>query len=163
MCRCRSTPMHRAMRLWKSSSALPFPSRNCISSGEPAAKAKIAYISPIGMADTQSMLARAIVDNPDGTLRPGLFVSGRVLLGGRKAFVAVRNEAIQFLEGKPVVFVEEKTKSGRRFTAKDVELGPSDVHFTEIYFGVVPGQSYVAGNSFMLKAELSKGMAAHSH
>ncbi len=134
-----------------------------LSSGEPPIKAKIAYISPIAMADTQSMLARAVVDNPNGVLRPGLFVSGRVLLDGQKAFVAVRNEAIQYLDGKPVVFVEEKTKKGKRFTAKDVELGPSDGRYTEIYYGIVPGQAYVAGNSFMLKAELSKGMAAHSH
>ncbi len=182
-----------------------------LSSGGPSVKAKIAYISPIGMADTQSMLARAIVDNPDGTLRPGLFVTGEVQVGAQKAFVAVRNSAIQYLEGKPVVFVEQKgaaekemhkdhddhkktepaasaakeknkDKQGhdhasegadkkahtepmrkKQFIAKDVELGPTDGRFTEIYFGVLPGQTYVANNSFMLKAELSKGMAAHAH
>ncbi len=182
-----------------------------LSSGGPAVKAKIAYISPIGMADTQSMLARAIVDNPDGTLRPGLFVTGEVQVGAQQAFVAVHNSAIQYLEGKPVVFVEQKAaaekephkdhadhkeaepaapqtkekpkdKEGhdhahegegkeahtepmrkKQFIAMDVELGPTDGHFTEIYFGVLPGQTYVADNSFMLKAELSKGMAAHSH
>ena len=133
------------------------------SDGAPPIKTKIAYISPIGMADTQSMLARAVVKNPNGTLRPGLFVSGRVLLGKQKAYIAVRNEAIQYLDGKPVVFVEQKAKKGRHFVAKDVELGPSDGQYTEIYYGVLPGQAYVAGNSFMLKAELSKGMAAHSH
>ena len=77
--------------------------------------------------------------------------------------MAVRNDAIQYLDGKPVVFVEAKSKSGKRFEARFVELGPSDGRFTEVYFGIVPGQSYVAGNSFMLKAELSKGMAAHAH
>ncbi len=169
-----------------------------LSSGGPSVMAKIAYISPIGMADTQSMLARAIVDNPDGSLRPGLFVTGKVRIGEQKAFVAVRNSAIQFLDGKPVVFVERKGENDshkkhddhdehrkkekahgtssedkhdhdeepqnlRHFVARNVELGPTDGRFTEIYFGILPGQTYVADNSFILKAELSKGMAAHSH
>ncbi len=126
-------------------------------------KAKIAYISPIGMSDTQSMMARAIVPNPHGSLRPGLFVKAKALLGEQPAFVAVREKAIQYLEGKPVVFVEEEGSKGMNFVAKDVELGPGDGVFREIYFGVLPGQKYVSGNSFVLKAELSKGNAAHSH
>ena len=40
----------------------------------------IAYISPFGAPETQTMLARAVVDNPDGRLRPGLFVTAEVLL-----------------------------------------------------------------------------------
>ncbi len=126
-------------------------------------KAKIAYISPIGMSDTQSMMARAIVPNPHGALRPGLFVKAKALLGDQPAFVTVREKAIQYIEGKPVVFVEETGGKKPKFVAKDVELGPSDGVYREIYFGVIPGQRYVSGNSFVLKAELSKGNAAHSH
>ncbi len=126
-------------------------------------KAKIAYISPIGMSDTQSMMARAIVPNPHGALRPGLFVKGKALLGAQPTFVAVREKAIQYIEGKPVIFVEEEGSKGMNFVAKDVELGAGDGVFREVYFGVLPGQKYVSGNSFTLKAELSKGNAAHSH
>ena len=131
--------------------------------GNSVTKAKIAYISPIGMSDTQSMMARAIVPNPHGNFRPGLFVKGRALLGNVPAFVAVREKAIQYIEGKPVVFVEKEGSKGKSFVAKNVELGPGDGTFREIYFGVTPGQKYVSGNSFTLKAELSKGNAAHSH
>ena len=174
------------------------PIEIALASGGPPVQAQIAYISPIGQADTQTMLARAIVENKDGRLRPGLFVSGRLRIGQQKALIAVRNSAIQFLDGKPVVFVEQKENENehehehagenghqheqeaggheeagdhhhdekekkRRFKAVFVETGPSDGRFTEIYFGLLPGQTYVADNSFMLKAELSKGMAAHSH
>jgi multidrug efflux pump subunit AcrA (membrane-fusion protein) len=129
----------------------------------PTAKAKIEYISPIGVSDTQSMLARTVVDNSNGNLRPGLFVTGQALLAEQKAFVAVRKNAVQYIEGKPVVFIEEQTKDGSKFIPKNVELGPSDENYIEIYFGVLPNQRYVSDNSFMLKAELSKSMAAHSH
>lgn len=129
----------------------------------PTAKAKIEYISPIGIRDTQSMLARAVVDNPNGNFRPGLFVSGQALLTEQKVFVAVRKNAVQYIEGKPVVFIEEKSSEGSKFTPKNVELGPSDDKYVEVYFGILPEQRYVSDNSFMLKAELSKNMAAHSH
>lgn len=129
----------------------------------PAAKAKIEYISPIGIRDTQSMLARAVVDNPNGNFRPGLFVAGQAVLNEQQAFVAVRKNAVQYIEGKPVVFIEEQTNEGSKFTPQNVELGPSDDNYVEVYFGVLPDQRYVSDNSFMLKAELSKNMAAHSH
>lgn len=129
----------------------------------PTANAKIEYISPIGIRDTQSMLARAVVDNPNGIFRPGLFVTGQAHLSEQKVFVAVRKNAVQYIEGKPVVFIEEKTTDGSKFTPKNVELGPSDDRYVEIYFGILPDQRYVSDNSFMLKAELSKNMAAHSH
>lgn len=131
--------------------------------GGPTAKAKIEYISPIGIRDTQSMLARAVLKNPIGNFRPGLFVTGQALLDEQQAFVAVRKNAVQYIEGKPVVFIEEKTADGSKFTPKNVELGPSDETHVEVYFGILPDQRYVSDNSFMLKAELSKNMAAHSH
>ena len=131
--------------------------------GSSVTKAKIAYISPIGMSDTQSMMARAIVPNPHGALRPGLFVTGKALLGDLPAFVAVREKAIQYLDGKPVIFVQQEGSKGMKFAAKEVELGTGDGIFREIYFGILPGQKYVSGNSFTLKAELSKGNAAHAH
>src|SRR5690606_27682128 len=48
--------------------------------GDEAIQTKLAYISPVGASETQSALARAIVSNADGRLRPGLFVTGRVVM-----------------------------------------------------------------------------------
>ena len=121
--------------------------------------AKIDYVSPIGVTDTQSLLARAVVDNKDGAFRPGLFVTGRVLLGEQTAPVAVKQSAIQFIEGKPVVFVEGK----EGFEAREVEFGLKDDLMIEVIFGIVAGERVVTGNSFVLKAELGKGEATHEH
>ena len=121
--------------------------------------AAISYISPIGMTDTQSMLARVVIDNKDGSFRPGLYVTGRVLLGEQKVAVAVKQSAVQHIAGKPVVFVE--TKDG--FEAREVEFGLKDDDMAEIIFGVVAGDKVVTGNSFVLKAEIGKGEATHEH
>ena len=119
----------------------------------------ITYLSPFGAENTQSMLARAVVPNPDGALRPGLFINARVVTGEVEAPIAVRAAALQTMDRKPVVFVQE----GDRFEARPVEIGERDPEWVEIISGVLPGDKYVAGNSFILKAEIGKEGAAHEH
>ncbi len=117
---------------------------------------KIAYISPFGTEGTQTMLARCVVPNSKGDLRPGLFVNAEVAIGETDAPVTVRLAAIQTWKEKPVVFVED----GDVFAAREVELGAKDTERVEILSGLLPGDKYVSDNSFILKAELGKGEAA---
>lgn len=127
--------------------------------GGPAIEAKISYISPVGNSDTQSGLARAVVGNENLRLRPGLFVTGRLLLAEKPVSVAVKSSALQTYENRTVVFV----RSGEKFEARDVEVGERDAEHVEITFGLLEGDVYAAKNSFVVKAELAKGTAAHDH
>jgi cobalt-zinc-cadmium efflux system membrane fusion protein len=119
----------------------------------------ITYISPFGSESTQSALARAEISNPGGLLRPGLFVNARIITGETGAPVAVKNEALQTIEGKSVVFVQE----GDAFEKREVETGAQDGERVEIRSGLLLGDKYVAGNSFILKADLGKSEAEHEH
>lgn len=121
--------------------------------------AKIGYLSPIGMTDTQSMLARAVVPNADGGFLPGLFVTGRVVTSEQPVQVAVKQSAIQYVDNKAVVFVE----TDKGFEKREVELGLKDDIVIEVLFGVLPGDKVVTGNSFVLKSELGKSEAEHVH
>ena len=125
------------------------------SAGEAAIANKIDYISPFGTEGTQSMLARCVVPNPSGDLRPGLFVTAEIATGQVDAPVAVRLTAIQTLKEKPVVFVEESDE----FEAREVELGAKDNDFVEVISGLLPGEKYISDNSFILKAEIGKSEA----
>lgn len=118
-------------------------------------KATISYVSPVGASDTQTALARAVLTNPDGRLRPGLFVTARLVLAKRNARVAVRVGAIQTLENKTVVFVRE----GDKIEARPVQIGESDAQHAEVKSGLSEGERYVAENSFVVKAEMYKGGA----
>ena len=115
-------------------------------------RSKIGYIAPFGSENTQSMLARAVVPNPDGLLRPGLFVTGELFVDEIEAPVAVRPSAIQNVNEKTVVFTAE----GLVFEAREVELGTNDGSYVQVLSGLNAGDRYVAGNSFLLKAELGK-------
>lgn len=126
--------------------------------GQPI-EAKISYLSPVGSSDTQSALARAIVSNREQRLRPGLFITGRLTLSTKKVNVAVKSSALQTVENRTVVFV----RNGEKFEARDVEIGDRDKELVEITFGVIDGETYAARNSFIVKAEMSKGSAEHEH
>ena len=123
-------------------------------------ESKISYVSPVGNSDTQSALARAVVGNADQRLRPGLFVTGRLLLGAKPVDIAVKSSALQTVDNKTVVFVRVDQK---KFEMRDVEIGDRDPDHVEITFGLLEGDVYAAKNSFVIKAEMAKASATHEH
>jgi cobalt-zinc-cadmium efflux system membrane fusion protein len=125
----------------------------------PPVKSRISYLSPIGAENTQTMLARIVVPNPDGSWRPGLYVDGQVTLKSEVVPMAVSEDAIQTLDGREVIFVRE----GDAFEAREVGLGMRDGEWAELRSGAAPGDAYCAKNSFVLKAEIGKGDARHEH
>lgn len=121
--------------------------------------ATISYVSPVGSTDTQTAMARATVPNESGRLRPGLFVSGKLLLAEKPVEIAVKASALQTMENRTVVFV----RNGEKFEPRDVEIGARDGEMVEITFGLIDGDLYAAKNSFVIKAEIGKASAAHEH
>lgn len=127
--------------------------------GSPPVEARLSYLSPIGSANTQTLLARAVLPNPDGSWRPGMFVTAHVEVEAREVPVAVEAAALQRLRDHDAVFLAE----GDVFEAQPVELGLSDGERVEVRSGLVPGQHYVVSGSFTLKAEAGKAGASHDH
>jgi len=120
-----------------------------------ASEAKIRYVAPAGQADSQSVVARAVVDNRDGRWVPGQFVTGEVVVADTRARVAVAPAALQELYGKTVVFVEK----GTGFEARSVQLGKRSRTAIEVLTGVSAGERYAAQNSYLIKADRLKGAA----
>lgn len=121
--------------------------------------ATISYVSPVVDEATQSKLVRAVLTNPSGSLKPGLFVSG--VLSGAKTQVplAIRREALQTFRDWSVVFITD----GHVFQAMPVELGRKDRKFVEVLSGLEAGDEYVTRNSFIIKADVEKSGATHDH
>ncbi|OYQ36926.1 hypothetical protein CHU95_02765 [Niveispirillum lacus] len=111
--------------------------------------------------DPQTGAARVVaaLDNKDGVWRPGDFGSGTIQAGGESADIAVPSSALQVLNGDTVVFV----RNAEGFEPRVVEVGRRNSRFAEITFGLFPGEQVATGNTFLLKAEASRGEAAHSH
>ncbi len=124
------------------------------------AAGKIAYVGALIGEQSRTAPARVALANPQGVWRPGLFVDVKVQAQEVQVPVAVDAKAIQRPDGKEsVVFVP--AEGG--YKAQVVELGRSDGRTTEITSGLQAGQDYVKNGSFMLKAELGKASAEHTH
>lgn len=124
-----------------------------------SAEGTIAYVAPFGSSANQTLTARVVLNNPEHRWAPGLYVTADVVISQQTVPMAVRNEALQTEDGKTVVFV----RHGDAFEPHPVRLGRNDGVYSEVLEGLEAGDIYVTTNSFVLKAELSKGEASHEH
>jgi cobalt-zinc-cadmium efflux system membrane fusion protein len=130
-----------------------------IGHGIPSAEGEIAWVGPQVDEETRTAKARIELPNPDGNLRPGLFVTAKVTVGSSPAGLVVPKSALQTFEGRTVVFVLDEDG----FELKPVEIGRQNGTTVEILSGLVTGQTYAAEGSFTLKAQLSKGAFGDGH
>ena len=105
--------------------------------------------------------ATVIRARPVGASLPpaGSPVTGALVTGGESGGLTVPSEAVQTVEGNPVVFVQ--IDGG--FRAMPVLTGRQAGGRTEIVRGLTGAERIVSTNAFLLKAELAKGEAEHGH
>lgn len=127
----------------------------------------VSYIAPMVDARTRTAQVRIAVKCEHGSLWPGMFVQVEITAIDRNnpdppPVIAVPEEAIQTIDRRTVIFVpvpkEENTFIQRAVSADKPVSGLVPIHS-----GLVEGEQYVSAGSFILKAELGKGSAAHEH
>ncbi|HAU1249893.1 TPA: HlyD family efflux transporter periplasmic adaptor subunit [Legionella pneumophila] len=127
--------------------------------GTPKSTSTISYIAPLGIEDSQTTLARAVLSNESRVWLPGMYVNAAITIQEKTVPVAILLSAIQRMNKKDVVFIQQ----GDYFEATPVILGEKDDQWVEVLSGIDPGQRYVSKNSFFMKAELGKDGASHEH
>ena len=119
----------------------------------------VAYVAPVVDERTRTALARVVLPNPDGKIRPGLFVNAQIAIGQEVASVVIPKLAVQRMGEQPVVFLD--TSDG--FKPAPVSLGRSNESRIEILSGLAAGQRYVTQGAFELKAKIvTSGLGAHA-
>lgn len=100
--------------------------------------------------------------NPDRTLKLGMLVEGRLLLGEPTRGLAIPGAAVQDEDGLAVAYVEV---GGESFERRVLELGPTDGEWTIVRAGIGPGDRVVATGAYQVRLA-SLGEAAptdHGH
>lgn len=120
---------------------------------------QVNYVGSLLGEQSRAATARATLANPNGAWRPGLFVNIAVNVERFDAAVVVPEAALQTWEEQTVVFA--RTDEG--FQARPVKTGRRDAGQVEITDGLAAGTQVAAAGSFVLKSELGKGSAEHSH
>ena len=125
---------------------------------------RIVYIGEVLDTTTRTVDARVEVPNDDGMLKPGMFATARIQVGGGGGAVAVvPEEAVQELEGRQVVFVPGDQPG--EFRAQPVEIGEqADSGRVVVRSGLTSGDRIVTSGAFALRSELAKGeIGEHGH
>ncbi len=122
-------------------------------------KGVISFVSPVTGIETRTATARVVLSNSDGLLRPGLFVTAKVVTDEITVPVAIPKTALISEENRTQVFVQ----TGEGFELMPVSIGRSNGDEIEITTGLSAGQRYVAKGGFTLKAQLSKGAFGDGH
>jgi cobalt-zinc-cadmium efflux system membrane fusion protein len=125
----------------------------------PDAKGVISFVSPVTGEETRTAIARVVLPNAQGILRPGLFVTAKIRVDEVSVPVLLPKTAI-VSEG-PITQVFISTVEG--FALMPITVGRSDDASVEVTAGVGKGQKVVTKGAFTLKAQLSKGAFGDGH
>lgn len=128
---------------------------------------QVSYIAPAVDPRTRTVTVRIVVECEDRSLKPGNFVQVEIV-GAKSSgdepqpVIAVPEQAVQTVEGGPAIFVPVPGEDNT-FAKRAVTIGPTVGGLVPIHSGLVEGERFVAAGSFILKAELGKSTAEHSH
>lgn len=130
----------------------------------------VAFIAPVVDPTTRTAQVRIEVPRAalgNGAMKPGMFAQVEIVAaepGGAEPVpqVAVPQEAVQTVEGGPAVFVPVAGEPNT-FQKRALSVGPAVGGLVPVLAGLVEGERFVEAGSFILKAELGKGSAAHEH
>jgi len=126
--------------------------------GNVSVKGRIAVLSPVVGAN-QAVTARVPLDNPDGLLADGMYLTGEIEIARYDVPLAVKQSALQPFRDSTAVF----TRNGDEYEARILEIGRQDDTWAEVLEGLEPGAAYVTENSYVIKADIEKSGAAHDH
>lgn len=118
---------------------------------------KVKAVDPILNAETRSLRVRAEVPNPEGLLKPEMYVDAAIHIDlGRR--LAVPAEAVIDTGTRQLVFVE---KEPGLFEPRELRLGQKAGGFRAVVSGVQEGEKVVVSGNFLIDSE-SKLKAATS-
>jgi len=140
-------------------------SLECESHPEHRFHGRIDFIADVVDPHSRTITARAVIDNTEGKLKPGMFVYAEIAATGGAgtgtAVPAVPVSALARIDDRDYVFVSEVEQV---FERREVRLGRWWGEWAEVLEGVEEGEKVVVTGAFALKSELLKGgLEGHAH
>lgn len=125
----------------------------------------IDFVADVVDPHSRTISARAVIDNSDGKLKPGMFVYARVAGTGdneaEPAVLAVPVSAIARVDDRESVFVSREEGV---FERREIQPGRRWSEWVEVLEGLDPGENIVVAGTFALNSEaLKEGLEGHGH
>ena len=110
------------------------------------------YIAPTIDPETHALLIRCDVENPDGLLRPDMYVSARLKTAETEAVVVPQSAIIRVREMRYAI-IKTGPDSFRRFSVKGYDLDGKKFAVTE---GLEPGMKVLTDGAVLLNDRFAK-------
>ncbi len=127
-------------------------------------RGRVDFISQTLEEETRTLRMRAVMPNPEGVLRDGMYGRAHISTDQTVEQALISTDAVQTIGGSSMVFVPGEETG--HFRAVEVRLGQeSQDGMVELLSGLQPGDVAVTQGAFNLKATLTSQSrsAAHSH
>jgi Cu(I)/Ag(I) efflux system membrane fusion protein len=111
---------------------------------------RIDYVVPEVDLQTRTVKVRAVIDNKDGALKPGMFAEVLLGSGSRHTALMVASESLIRTGTRTMVIVAE---SAGRYRPTEVKAGSQRDGFTEVLEGLQAGQNVVSSGQFLIDSE----------
>ncbi|HTO53152.1 MAG TPA: efflux RND transporter periplasmic adaptor subunit [Myxococcota bacterium] len=102
---------------------------------------EVSMVSPVIDERTRTLRVKALLANPDGRLRPGLFARAELGVAEHQNVLLIPEEAVLERADGKVVF--RATDGGTRAERRVVELGPTSGGFVEVRSGLAAGDPVI--------------------
>jgi len=126
--------------------------------GDISIDGEIALLSPVAGAN-QSVTARVRLDNTEGLLAAGMYLTGEIEVAQYDVPLAVKRSGLQAFRDFTVVYA----LIGDEYEVRMLDLGRQDATWVEVLGGLEVGTTYVTTNSYVVKADIEKSGASHDH
>jgi cobalt-zinc-cadmium efflux system membrane fusion protein len=126
--------------------------------GGPSVEGTISHINVLA-GTNQAVTARTVLDNSDGALVPGTYITAQIQVAEHTVPLAVKRSGLQSFRDFTVVYAQV----GDEYEVRMLELGRQAGEWAEVLGGLEPGTVYVTENSYVLKADIEKSGASHDH
>lgn len=126
--------------------------------GDISIDGEIALLSPVAGAN-QSVTARVRLNNAEGLLAAGMYLTGEVEVAQYDVPLAVKRSGLQAFRDFTVVYA----LIGDEYEVRMLDLGRQDATWVEVLGGLEVGTTYVTKNSYVVKADIEKSGASHDH
>ena len=121
---------------------------------------RVGYLGASLNTETRTAAARIEVANADGRLKPEMFATAVIEVGGDKRdAIALPDSAIVLMQGQPTVFVFEQGA----YAMRQVEPGERIGGRTVVKAGIKTGDEVVTAGAYALKARQQKSQLGHGH
>lgn len=115
-----------------------------------SARGKISSIGTVVDDATKTLHVRIVTENPNGVLRPGMFVQAQIVIGSKdKQTLIIPDSALVKDDNRTFVY----KKVANSFKPVDVKTGLAVAGDVEILSGITPGDLIVLKGAQQLKAE----------